>query len=362
MINFILATTFALSFVLTLTTIRFFSRFEFLGLDYDEKVQKFHSGAVVRMGGLPIFVSLITTSAILLYTITDNILPIKIIGSAFPVFCAGLREDLGFDTKPILRLFASFISGMIFISWSGLNVQRTELPFVDEILSSYALAGYFLGVIAIAGLTNGFNIIDGFNGLAVASGSVFFVGITFLAHQNGDHFIAYIAALIFMATLGFGVLNFPLGRIFLGDSGAYLIGYFAAVLAIVLHYNLAISPVALALLAAYPVVETSFSLTRKCFQAGKHPFRPDNLHLHMLVYRCLLIWHSSVGFGRLLQERFLNPLVTVVLSPLIVVPLVIVGIDERDSEFLMAAFLAYITIYLAVYYLALYFLTSRSAR
>lgn len=362
MVNFILVMTFAFSLGLTITTIRIFSRFKFLGQDYDEKIQKFHSGAVVRLGGLPIFVSLIITCAVLLFTITDNVLPIQIIGSAFPVFCAGLREDLGYHTKPILRLIASVVSGMIFVSWSGLTVQRTEVPFVDEMLSSYALIGYFLGVIAIAGLTNGFNIIDGFNGLAVASGSVFFLGITFLAYQNGSQFVAYIATLIFMAALGFGVLNFPLGRIFLGDSGAYLIGYFAAVLAIVLHTNLAISPVALALLAAYPVVETSFSLVRKSIQAGKHPFRPDNLHLHMLIYRCLLVWHSNMGIGKVLQERFVNPLVTVVLSPLLVAPLVIIGIDERDSEFLMTAFVVYVTIYLAVYYLALYFLTSRSAR
>jgi UDP-N-acetylmuramyl pentapeptide phosphotransferase/UDP-N-acetylglucosamine-1-phosphate transferase len=87
--------------------------------------------------------------------------------------------------------------------------------------------------------------------------------------------------------LGFLALNFPGGRLFLGDAGAYGTGFVLATLAVALpQRNAEISPLIGLLLLAYPVSETLVSIRRRMVRAGAHPGQPDRLHLHSLVYRC----------------------------------------------------------------------------
>src|ERR1700694_4466162 len=101
------------------------------------------------------------------------------------------------------------------------------------------------------------------------------------------------------AILGFLMLNFPRGLIFLGDGGAYMIGFLIAEFAVLLvERNSEVSPwFALALLA-YPVMETLFSIYRKRVLRGQSPGDPDGLHLHMLIYKRLVRRFSASGSAR----------------------------------------------------------------
>jgi len=93
------------------------------------------------------------------------------------------------------------------------------------------------------------------------------------------------------AILGFFCWNFPLGLIFLGDGGAYFLGFFVAEVAILLlARNPDVSPFFPLLVCIYPIFETIFSIYRKKVIRGMSPGVPDGVHLHMLVYRRLIRW------------------------------------------------------------------------
>ena len=90
------------------------------------------------------------------------------------------------------------------------------------------------------------------------------------------------------ALLGFLVFNYPSGRIFMGDGGAYLLGFWLGELSVLLVVrNPDVSPWFPIVLLAYPVVETLFSIYRRKFLQGRSAGRPDAMHLHQLIYRRL---------------------------------------------------------------------------
>jgi UDP-N-acetylmuramyl pentapeptide phosphotransferase/UDP-N-acetylglucosamine-1-phosphate transferase len=97
------------------------------------------------------------------------------------------------------------------------------------------------------------------------------------------------------ALLGFLVWNYPKGKIFLGDGGAYLLGFWLAeisVLLIVRHPE--VSPWFPMLLLVYPIFETLFSVYRRKILEGLSPGRPDRLHMHQVIYASLLRTNASV--------------------------------------------------------------------
>jgi UDP-N-acetylmuramyl pentapeptide phosphotransferase/UDP-N-acetylglucosamine-1-phosphate transferase len=92
------------------------------------------------------------------------------------------------------------------------------------------------------------------------------------------------------AILGFFIWNYPRGLIFLGDGGAYLIGFWIAALSILLTYrHQEISPWFALLINGYPILETLFTIYRRKIHQGKSPGQPDGIHFHTLIYRRILM-------------------------------------------------------------------------
>ena len=115
--------------------------------------------------------------------------------------------------------------------------------------------------------------------------------------------------------LGFMVLNFPLGRIFLGDGGAYALGHLLVWSAIILiNSSTEISTFAILLIFFWPVADTGLAIWRR-WKLGNPTDRPDRLHFHQLAMRFLEIRF----FGRDRRE-ITNPLATLILIPLISAP------------------------------------------
>lgn len=144
-------------------------------------------------------------------------------------------------------------------------------------------------MVAISGLTNAINIIDGFNGLASGTSVFILLFIAWLAHQVGDADLAEMALILMSTVLGFMLLNYPFGKIFLGDSGAYFVGFLIACLAIMLPTrNPEVSPWTLLTICAYPVWESLFSMGRRWFMRMSAT-APDHLHLHTLFKTRLIL-------------------------------------------------------------------------
>jgi UDP-N-acetylmuramyl pentapeptide phosphotransferase/UDP-N-acetylglucosamine-1-phosphate transferase len=93
------------------------------------------------------------------------------------------------------------------------------------------------------------------------------------------------------AVMGFFVWNFPAGLIFLGDGGAYLLGFLVAELGILLVVrNMSVSAIFPLLLCAYPIFETIFTMYRRKVVRGVATAAPDGIHLHTLIHRRLVRW------------------------------------------------------------------------
>jgi len=145
--------------------------------------------------------------------------------------------------------------------------------------------------VATGGLANAINIIDGYNGLTAVVSTVMLMSIAYVGLQVGDNLIVSVALAAVGAIGGFFVWNWPRGLIFLGDGGAYFVGYLLATLVILLvARHPEVSAWYALLLFIYPVFETLFSIWRKKFLRGISPGVPDGLHLHMLVFRRLVRW------------------------------------------------------------------------
>jgi UDP-N-acetylmuramyl pentapeptide phosphotransferase/UDP-N-acetylglucosamine-1-phosphate transferase len=137
--------------------------------------------------------------------------------------------------------------------------------------------------IAVGGVANAVNIIDGFNGLASGTVAICLGALGLIANGCGDIELARLCFVIFAVTAGFFLVNFPLGKLFLGDGGAYLLGFVVAWLAVTLAFrNPSVSAWAPLLACAYPVFETVFTICRRVW-AKSHPGQPDNNHLHSLI-------------------------------------------------------------------------------
>jgi UDP-N-acetylmuramyl pentapeptide phosphotransferase/UDP-N-acetylglucosamine-1-phosphate transferase len=201
---------------------------------------------------------------------------------------------------------------------------------------------------AVAGVSNAFNIIDGYNGLSSMVGFIILGGIFYVAFQLGDFSIMIAALALMGAILGFLIFNYPRGLIFLGDGGAYLIGFWIAELSILLTARHSeVSKWFPLLLCAYPIFETLFTIYRRIFIQRTHPGMPDAIHLHHLIYRRIVRWSISSNDSKniVIRNSFTAPYLWV-LTSLAVIPAVLFW----DNVWVLRAFtLLFLVAYLLLY-------------
>jgi UDP-N-acetylmuramyl pentapeptide phosphotransferase/UDP-N-acetylglucosamine-1-phosphate transferase len=147
------------------------------------------------------------------------------------------------------------------------------------------LVAVAFSIFALVGAINAFNIIDGLNGLASGLGIISALTYFVISKQLNLQEVALLNLIFIASVLGFFVWNFPKGKIFLGDTGSYFIGFFIGVMSILIAggYHSQVSPWVAMLVMFYPVWETLFSFWRR-IKEGKNPFEPDKKHLHHLLY------------------------------------------------------------------------------
>jgi len=251
--------------------------------DSRTKVQKLHDVSVPRIGGLAVLLGLIAGG--LASPGATGWLWWTICLAALPVFVAGILEDLTGRVTARIRLVASFCAGLAFCLLTGHHVAGTGVPGLDWLLSITWIA-IPLTAILIAGIANAFNIIDGVNGLSSGTAIIVFSGFAVVAWSHGDAVLLAICLISIAALTGFFVVNFPLGRIFLGDGGAYLTGFLLAVVALLLPLRNPELTMFMGLLAlSYPVIEMLITIRRRMNRRNSHPGKADRLHLHSLVFR-----------------------------------------------------------------------------
>jgi UDP-N-acetylmuramyl pentapeptide phosphotransferase/UDP-N-acetylglucosamine-1-phosphate transferase len=279
-----------LAFLATMIVIRLSNLGFIAGLDSDlSGPQKFHALAVPRLGGIGLVFGIVLATPLLdLRESAERQLIVTLLLCASPAFAAGLLEDFTRTVSPAKRLVATALSAALAGLFVPAQITHTGLGWVDAFYVGSWLA-LPLTVFAVAGLANAINIIDGFNGLASMTCIIMLAAVTYTAFAVDDRIVLGLALLGIGAILGFFLWNFPLGLVFLGDGGAYFMGFYLAELAILLvQRNDEVSPFFPVLVFIYPIVETLFSVYRRRVVRAQSPSAPDGVHLHQLIYRRLV--------------------------------------------------------------------------
>lgn len=261
------------------------------GADESHGIQKMHQHWVPRLGGVQVFITFVVGCLLWeKFGYLSHFSALALVACSLPAFLVGLVEDISRKAGISLRLLVTMLAAGL--GWFFLDgqIRRLDVPLLDELLARSALVSFMVTAIAVAGVAHAINIIDGYNGLSGFFSLFAFAAIGAVAALYGDASLAQAALLAALSVIGFLFWNYPMGRLFLGDAGAYFIGFLIAEFGILLvTRNPEVSPWCVLLISIYPVWETLFSMWRRAASGGFSQMgRADALHLHHLVFRRLV--------------------------------------------------------------------------
>jgi len=198
-----------------------------------------------------------------------------------------------------LRLIATILAGVIGWAVTGVSLTHIGVPILDPLFQNLALSVVFTAL-AIGGISNSINIIDGLNGLASSMMVIALIAIATIAHSIGDSNLSIATLTVGAAIFGFFLVNWPWGKLFMGDGGSYFSGFALAWSCVLLvERNYSISPFVGLLVCIYPFTEVIFSIFRRRYK-NHSSTGADTQHLHSLIYRRYIlkgsmgVWNNSI--------------------------------------------------------------------
>lgn len=255
-------------------------------------LRKVHVSATPRVGGAAVALGLFAGAAVAVLGVGDVNEWLILLFCVLPGLVWGLIEDLSKRGDVLVRLaLTAAAAGLAYILLDA-RLTRVDMPGLDTLLQ-FGVCSFAFTVFAVCGIAHAANVIDGLNGLCGFTALLGAIGLAVVAWTVGDSFVLAASSVLAASIAGFLLVNFPSGRIFLGDGGAYLIGLVLAILSVTLvHRNSEVSPWFPVVLLAFPIWETLFSMYRRKYR-GHSTGRADALHLHYLVYRRLVRWRGE---------------------------------------------------------------------
>ena len=246
-------------------------------------MQKFHKNPVPHIGGALLFTGFFIG---LWFLPAAQEIRLLLLVASLPVFIAGIAEDCTGKIGPTLRMIAALLSITIAFFYLDIGIRSLNFAWPDYLLSNFNFLSLLFTLLVVGGLINAINIIDGYNGLMAGYSILALLAIAYVSHILGDGLVFQLSLTLTASLAGFFVFNFPLGKIFMGDGGAYFVGLIMAVIGLMLGIrNDEVSHWFVLLLFIYPLYETAFSIYRKAIVRGTSVSQPDGYHLHMLIYK-----------------------------------------------------------------------------
>lgn len=238
-------------------------------LDIPLDGRRMHRDTVPRAGGLAVLLGIFLSA--IAFAGESSALHALLAGGAL-IAAAGVTDDI-FSLSPALKFLAECAAALTAVSL-GAYPERVVLFSLSLSLSQPL--GMLLGMLWILTITNAVNFIDGLDGLASGYGCAAFSFLAVISLLTGGGASAPLAAGVAGACAGFLPHNLPPARIFLGDTGALLIGFALAVLTLSSSDALLLP---MLLIAALPLSDLVISVVRR-IAAGKSPLAADRGHLH----------------------------------------------------------------------------------
>ncbi|NRB74621.1 MAG: undecaprenyl/decaprenyl-phosphate alpha-N-acetylglucosaminyl 1-phosphate transferase [Verrucomicrobiales bacterium] len=275
----VIAFAFAVAFC-GIVVLRRFWKFE-RGVDAGDGIRKYQDIPVLRVGGLPIYAAFVVSFFFAVLSPGDQSESLVsyaflILGSA--IFLLGILDDL-FHLPAQLKFFAQIVVAVAAYG-SGMRIDIISNP-VDS--GSLELGGFglVLTVLWFVSVPNLINLIDGMDGLA--GGVSLFLAITLAAigMMTGNAALATMSVGVAGGIAAFLVFNLPPARIYMGDGGAYLLGFFIAGASLLTSHKASIfGPLLVVIIAlGFPILDTSLAVLRRGL-SGLPVMAPDARHLH----------------------------------------------------------------------------------
>ena len=258
-----------------------------------------------------------------------------------PLFFVTLLEDIYQNIHPKKRLVVIIFSSLLATIFVFDNYPSITIPFTDYIITNkYIYILFYCFCISV--LINGSNMIDGTNGLLGFTLLSQLIILYFFAHQINDSETINFLIILFSLLTVFLIFNYPLGKIFMGDNGAYFFGFIVGLILIKIYSFNEINIWSALTIVFYPTMEVAFSFFRKAKKEGVSPLLADNRHLHLLVVK----FYSNKKFSLLKS----NSLVVMTLSPIVFSNIFIIMIWDDGTYSILFYYFLQIILYLSFYF------------
>jgi UDP-GlcNAc:undecaprenyl-phosphate GlcNAc-1-phosphate transferase len=303
-------------------------------------IQKIHTEEIPRLGGVGILFSL-AGYALASDDVNVSSLYKLIIASFIPALFFSFKEDLCFNVKPFFRFIALLISAFLF-----LNFNTYPLPDLSEIsifhLNKNIYAIFFIVfLLGIVSISNAMNMIDGVNGLCGAISLSILATLLMLSSLTADYLLLSTIFPLMLLIVVFMFFNYPKGHIFLGDTGAYFLGFLISILTIIFFgRHQEISPWLAILILIYPITEIAFSTFRRLIN-NLTVYKADKDHLHTKFF---IFFRANLR-----RKAFSNPLVMPALSILWIFPSWASLITYKKPIYIFVSILIFFTVYFLAY-------------
>jgi len=310
--------------------------------------RKIHGQHTIRVGGLCLFlaasVGLILKSVFTDLAATSIGLKLSVFSTVF--FLVGFVEDIASRFSARARLLA--LAGISIVATLTIDFPIDSVGIYEffGLIPAYPEITWLFVAFVIVGVTNAYNIVDGANGLCAGLGLAALFPLAWVLFELANYNLWGFGLIYISAIFGFFLINFLSGRIFLGDGGAYLIGFLCVSFSLIATGPKTnnISPWFAILVNAYPITETIFSIIRRCV-VRVSPFQPDSYHMHTLCFNLL---------QRRLSYKAISPSIINSLSAIpILVSSVVVSflalVYRKDSQYCVALLTLYVFAYLTAY-------------
>jgi UDP-N-acetylmuramyl pentapeptide phosphotransferase/UDP-N-acetylglucosamine-1-phosphate transferase len=303
-----------------------------------KSIQRVHFYDAPRLGGAIVFLS----SIVFVFLCKDSAIK-SILGRALlfflPAFIFALKEDIFYNVRPFWRFVGLMISAILFMQWFYKALPIFNIPFFDFFI--FPPLDFFIYTLAIVAVANGSNLVDGVNGLCSFIFFTIFLCILFLSYKSQDLTLMVFSAFFIVQILAFIIFNYPKGFIFLGDAGAYFLGFCSSILSLFLFSrNPDLNYLLIFLILVYPLTEVVFTFLRRAI-AGLEIYKPDRKHLHLLIYELFRpISHL---------KKYANNAVAPALSFLWLYPLVLLPFVYKNNLYIIFSLVFFILLYFLIY-------------
>jgi len=260
------------------------------GNDQPDGVRKLHEAPVPRIGGIGVFAAFVLGVALLGW-----FAGFQFVKDWWPVWlCNLLMFGVGFldDLRPMgarVKLFGQI--GVAVVAFSlGLSIDKFS-AFTGDGTFYLGTLSIVVTMIWLVAIPNVVNLIDGMDGLASGLGMFLCLTLAFVGYMAGLGGVALISLAVGGALLGFLIFNLPPAKVFLGDGGAYFIGFFIASVSMATSNKGAIiaSMLVVVIALGLPILDTLFAILRRGI-TGVPVFRGDAEHIH---HRLITLGYSK---------------------------------------------------------------------